>query len=375
MLTENFTMANDTVKHSEVIALLFVLLFLTTPAFGLIYSFTGTHIANDKLAFLLGLYVILRYKISLWRTGVYISLILSSSIFLATLARINSAETLFFDQDISNLFWCFSFPIYASIFIKYQYSKAAEDALLYLTYFHLITFYLAVLAKFYGVDNVESYFISNPIQGDYRYPETCCGLYRVAGFFNESSQIGIYFVLMFWNYRESKCLPMALTFANILTFSMTSYLMQLILLLSNRRNLIYFALISVVLSVIFSDVLLAAISSIAYRWELFLSYFLGNGVAEPRLVALDENFQRFLSAPLSGIGASMADMDRWDVFSVYILPYGAFFGFLWIFALLYIFRRFKLGFFYYVVLATNATVLSYVTTVALFVAIQRKEKK
>jgi hypothetical protein len=92
---------------------------------------------------------------------------------------------------------------------------------------------------------------------------------------------------------------------------------------------------------------------------------------EPRVIALSLNLQRVLDNLILGVGASMADMDRWDLISVYILPYGIIGGSIWLASIIYLFKKFNLGIFYYVILLTNATVLSYVTLVALLVGYVR----
>lgn len=349
---------------------LLILLLLTTPSFGIIYKISGIHIANDKLGLLLAISMVFFGNIKIWKPSIYIAFLLAFLILLeGSLRALLYKSNILYDQDVSFLAWCFGLPFYLSIFRSIK-PDVSLSILSYLGIFHGATFLLGLLLKWFGMSNVENFFIANPIQYDYMYPEVCCNFYRVAGYFNESSQAGIFFVLMYWLFQEKKYAWLYLLL-DILTFSMTSYLMACIIIFSKIRYLIYLLILIVVSYLIFPSLIDAIISALVYRSDLVFESILDMNSGEPRVIALSLNFQRVLDNLILGVGASMADMDRWDLISVYILPYGIIGGSIWLASIIYLFKKFNLGIFYYVILLTNATVLSYVTLVALLVGYVR----
>ena len=345
---------------------LIILVLMTTPSFGILYFFTGMHIANDKFSLLIAALYMLFANIKIWLPSLNWSIILISVVLITSLLRSFDSFQVFQDQDISFLMWCVALPIYLSIF-KEKYNEN-KKLIFILLLFHIFTYLLQFVLGAFSSISIESIYIANPFQTDYHFPEVCCGFFRYAGFFNESSQISIFFAIMYWYFKSEKWAPLLILLV-LLTFSMTGYLMVVALLIRRikGKSIIFMSLIFILIFFLYYDFFLAIFSAVGYRVELVINSF-GGLEGEPRIAYFIENLNRIFNNPMLGVGASTADMNRWDIISVYVLPYGIIGGSLWIAMIAYYFVKFRIGLFYIIVLLTNATMLSYVNTIMLLVA-------
>jgi hypothetical protein len=360
-------------KHSQLIFLkLVVILLLTTPSFGMLYSLTGYHLSNEKFALIISLISLIYLKEKVEKRLSLLSIIGIFLIVLISTSRSALFQTkLFLDQDISIILWLIAFPLYFTLF-SYK-SSINKKVFFYSLVFHISTFALQMILGWTTTLSIESFFISNPFQIGYSYPEVYPGFFRYAGFFNESSQLAIYICAMYWLFKEEKW-SVFLIIPTLLTFSMTGYLLFLFLYFGHGRKrlkLKYLFLLSFSVITLSYKFILAIISAITVRINLIFS----GVVQEPRILYLQQNLERFLENFFLGIGASSSDMNRWDILSVYFLPFGIVGGLYWLFFLFYLNKRLNINSLsIFIIFLTNATVLSFANTVLLLSGSESKNK-
>jgi hypothetical protein len=343
---------------------------MTTPSFGILYLCTGVHISNEKFGLLIGIiYFLLNFsekKLSV--NDIIVVLVLLIAIMLPTIIRLYIYQEVIQPQDISLIVWCISLPIYLSIFRNnVEQNRAIIIILLVIQIFAFVT---QLVGKGLDLFDVESIFIHNPIQDGYSYPQVTEGIYRVSGLFNESSQISIFFAIMLWYLKNKKwsilLLPMI-----VLTFSMTGYLMAIMILFSSRMPK-YYLLLTIIITIASYTFFGSVIETLSYRAGLVLSSMSSpNDEGEPRIYALINNMSQIIDRPISGYGALAENVERWDLFSVYIYPYGLIGGGVWLFSIIYFFQKNNVFWFYWPVLLTNATMLSYINLLFVIICVSR----
>jgi hypothetical protein len=333
-----------------------------------VYLATGFFLSNEKIAALIAIIYWIIFERKFGKNIIFISIFLFITLLLANVLRSTLTDDIFHDIDISYLIWFLTFPFYVSLFSKnYVNNRIAFKFILLIQ----ATFFIVeLIVKYYNLFPIESYLIINPVQGEYIYPEITNGFFRVSGLFNESSQIAIFFCLMYYYFRKNiysfLLIPLILA-----TVSMTGYLMLLSLIIFNRisKSFILFAFIIGSLFYLFVD---GVSGSIDYRLELF------KNMDDPRIIALIDNYMKFLERPLLGLGSSMADAQRWDIFSVYIYPYGLFFGSVIVFTIIYFLYYFNVLFFYWPVIFTNITLQNSINLILILICVtifnERKTK-
>ena len=358
--------------NKEFLIKLLLLILMTTPSFGILYIFTGVHVSNEKFGLLISvIYLLLNlHKNKILVKDALIAFALLLAIIVPTIIRIFFYDENIQDQDISLVVWCISLPIYLAIFRKNPNQNSRIFVILLLI--QTFAFVMQMLGKSLGFIDVESIFIHNPIQANYEYPQLAEGIYRVSGFFNESSQISIFFAVMYWYFKNKKWSILLLPLI-LLTFSITGYLMALMLLFSLRISR-YLLLLIFSLPFIAFGILSSFVDTVLYRTDLIISSLSGSGdYNEPRIDALIKNVSQFIDRPMTGYGALAENAERWDIFSVYVYPYGLIGGLIWVFFIIYFLYKFKVLWFYWPVLLTNVTVLSYINLLFLIVCISKRK--
>jgi hypothetical protein len=323
------------------------------------YFIFKINISNEKIGFLVALASVIICHIKISKKYLLYSALLSICVFLPAIFRYFIYGDFLFDQDISFLIFSFSLPIYMALF---SYKIERNDSIfLNIVKLQAIVFIIQLLGKWFGLP-VETIFIHNSIQDSYIYPQVFGNFYRVAGFLNESSQIGILFCMAYWYFsgRKSRNILIILI---ILTFSITAYVMLILILLPELKKpkvFIPILLIFILTLIIFNDFFYKLYMMISYRIELISNTQIDISKSDPRIKALLLDFERIFQRPFVGWGASLADSDRWDIFSVYWLPFGIIAGSGWLFFICSILLSGGALFIYIPVMLTNITMLSYV---------------
>jgi hypothetical protein len=322
-----------------------ILFLVSSPCISFVYLLSGYFLSNEKISTLIAMlyWIIFNRKINqevIKYTSILLLIFISANIL-----RFIVYGDVIHDIDISYLIWAFTLPFYISMFIKnYENNKIAFK---YILLIQSIFFVLEIIVKFYNLFPIESYLIINPVQGEYTYPEITNGFHRVSGLFNESSQISIFFCIMYYYFRNNKfslvLVPMILA-----TVSMTGYLMLFSIIAFKKLSKL-FILYVIIIFFVFYIAIDGISGSIDYRFDLF------KNMDDPRIIALVDNYRKFLEQPLLEFGSAMADAQRWDIFSVYIYSYGLIFGSMIVFIVLYFLNYFNVLFFYWPVLFTNIT--------------------
>jgi len=339
---------------------IFFLLF--TPSIGIVYTFTGFHISNERLGFFilcLNAFFIKRIPLKIdffFYFSIFLTLIFLFGVFFRSQYSLGS-------QDIAYLL--FPFQIYFYLLVASRERSEFIKMLSLFVKLSIILFWIQLIFKAIIPELIiEDFFINNPIQNEYRYPRFNEYLYRVSGTFNESSQIGILFAASLFFVKEYY-LKIILIFSVIFTLSSTALAMLIFYLLHfffKNFSFSKFYLFAVLLT-IFSFVAFPSIfSSFEYKFLSTISF------DEPRIIYLFDNFNRSLDSPLLGIGADLQDSNRWDFFSVYFLSFGYIIGFFYLLYLLYIFKGYPI-IFISPVLFTNASITNPVIIILVLIGV------
>ena len=303
----------------------FILLFLSSPALSLIGIIGLPYFPNEKLAFLLILYLIYKYQIKIKTTDLVYFFTIGSVILLITVFNGLDIVT---QSEINTIYFFFAIVVYITYF-KYYY----EIIFYYIPYVVALQVAISLcqqLCMNIGYIELAMIFNNYPAQSNYIYPFSYGGLFRTSGLFNESSQYAIFlvsFVILYINniIKRTKFIDMIFIVSIIDFFineSITAYIILFLYLFYKviiLRNALYLKMIF-----FFS---LAAIpllfqSQLNSIFGKIIGTFMMSSESFVRVSsALNKVHEVLHQAPFLGLGLSWGSIS-FDIVSVYIYAYG-----------------------------------------------------
>lgn len=313
-----------------------ILLLLCSPAFSLVYLINGFYFPNEKISFLIILFILFskNQKIckNLFLFFTSMAVVFSFIVFLHSASFIRQAE-------INTIYYFLAMPFYITYFVQFNIRilKVIPICVFCLI---IISFYQQ-FCMLLGFVELSLIFNNYPYQEMYEYPYTSIGLYRTASLFNESSQYSIMlvlFLMMFLNRHFQISIFSRIVFIFclldfFLNESLTAYLVFLVFLfyyffkiLNNKKRVLF--------SVVLGIVCIYNINLIILSFDKIYNTLTMENSSYRRLTSAVEKINSVvIDSFWFGKGMSWEAIS-FDFISVYFYSFG-FIGF--IFILLYLF--------------------------------------